>query len=559
MAVVTLARQFVEVIRQAGIKRVYGLPGEDHMELLDAFKAAGLEYHTAYNETSAVLMAAADATLTGLPGVAVVSMAPGVSNAINGILSAFMDEQPVLVISGRHRAAQAPFIVRQGFPTETLVEPVTKWRGSVVAGIDVAALAGRAIEVALSGRPGPVFVEFPDEAAATPAGDVAQTEAAAARVRARVCERSGGALASAARVEELAARLARAQRPVLIVGGHAQRLDPAVAAAFATAYRSPVLTSTRQKGLIPPSHPYCAGTFLNGRLERELLAQSDLALLVDPEAFDFYNRPWAFDAEAVAIVADDFTEWINPFSELVVADPGALLRELTARAGRPVSRWTPADVSGYQERVRAQLLGPAEGAEADVPTGTLAGGMSVPAAVAAVLDVFPQNGFLTADAGFSKPILAMLSQPSLPNRFLASNGLSTMGFSIPAALAVSRTGAAPVAAFMGDGSLLMRATELAAGAAGLPVPLVAVAIVDRALTQIAVKQERRALDTVGTALPALSCALLAQSLGIDGIDVDNAADLRAAASAALQRRRPTLIGAVVDPGLSRPLFELMRG
>jgi acetolactate synthase-1/2/3 large subunit len=319
------------------------------------------------------------------------------------------------------------------------------------------------------------------------------------------------------------------------------------------------LTSTRQKGLVPPSHPYCAGTFLNGRLERELLAQSDLALLVDPEAFDFYNRPWAFDAEAVAIVADDFTEWMNPFSELVVADPSALLGELTARAATPVSSWTPADVSGYQERVRARLLGSAEGAEATVPAGTVAGGMSVPAAVAAALDVFPQDGFLTADAGFSKPILAMLSRPSLPNRFLASNGLSTMGFSIPAALAVSRTGVAPVAAFMGDGSLLMRATELAAGAEGLPVPLVAVAIVDRALTQIAVKQERRELETVGTALPPLVCALLAQGLGIDGVDVDNAADLSAAVSSALQRRRPTLIGAVVDPEPSRSLFELMRG
>jgi acetolactate synthase-1/2/3 large subunit len=557
----TLARQLAEVLTGIGIKRVYGLPGEDHMALLDAFVAAGLEYHTAYNETSAVLMAGTDSLLTGLPGVAVLSMAPGVSNAVNGILNAAMEQQPVLVISGRHPADRTPFIVRQGFETARLVEPVTKWRAQVTANMDIAALAGRAVDEAMSGRPGPVYLEIPDAAASAPppsAADATTADATAttvARLRARWRPATGATPAAAAApaaeaptapARDLAAKLARAERPVLIIGGHQHRVSAEAVQEFATAYRMPVLTTTRQWGLIPATHPYCAGTFLNGRLERELLDRSDLVLLIDPEAFDFYNRPWAFSATSIAIVAADYTDWLNPVSESHVADPEALLNALTAAAAGPASRWLPKEITAYRQGVRTRLL-----AESGA-------GMTVPQAVAAALDRWPARGYITADAGFSKPIVAMLSQPGAPDHFLASNGLSTMGFSIPAALAVRRSGAGPVLAFMGDGSLLMRATELAA-AARAGTPLVAVAVIDRSLTQIAVKQERRRLVPVGAELPEISCAALAAALGIDGVDVDSPEKLSAAVDAGLQSKVPMLIGAIVDPAPSRPLFELMRG
>jgi acetolactate synthase-1/2/3 large subunit len=179
-------------------------------------------------------------------------------------------------------------------------------------------------------------------------------------------------------------------------------------------------------------------------------------------------------------------------------------------------------------------------------------------AVDAALAAWPRDGYLTADAGFSKPLIAMLSEPDLPDHFLASNALSTMGYSIPAAVAARRAGAVPVLGFLGDGSLLMRATELMVGAAD-GIPGVFVAIKDRALTQIEVKQERRQLQTIGAALPPVQCAQLAVALGIDGSDVDNAGELTAAVAKGLQGDRPVLIGAHVDPAPSRTLFELLRG
>jgi acetolactate synthase-1/2/3 large subunit len=547
---VIIAQQVAEILFGLGIRRVYGLPGEDHMAVLDAFAASGLEYCTAFNESSAVIMATTDAHLTGLPGVVILSLAPGVSNGVNGVLNAFLEEMPLLLISGQHPSARLPFVVRQGFNIEQMVTPFTKWRVRITADMDVPSAVGKAIDEAMTARPGPVYLELPDDTA-TAESHVAPAAAAQVVTRLRSRWADGGRATAAimpgsAVVDRLAARLSIARRPALVIGGRHRRISRATVEAFATAYRLPVFTTSRQKGFLHSGFPYFAGTFLNGRLERRLLDRSDLVIMVDPESFDYYNRAWCFDADAIALTDATFTEWMNPFAEQLVVDPDATLGMITTPSAPLASEWTPADVAGYRASLRASLL-PEDGTS-----------LSVAAAVAAALEAWPQDGYLIADAGFSKPLVAMLSEPLVPDRYLASNALSTMGYSIPAAIAARRAGAGPILAFLGDGSLLMRATELMVSASN-PSPLVFVAIMDRSLTQIEVKQRRRNLARVGTALPSISCVALADAFGIDGLDVDNAHDLRTAVSKGLRGDRPVLIGAHVDPAPSRQLFDLLRG
>jgi acetolactate synthase-1/2/3 large subunit len=545
---VIIGQQVAEAFYGLGLRRVYGLPGEDHMALLDSFAAAGLEYCTAFNESSAVIMAATDAQLTGLPGVVVLSLAPGVSNGVNGLLNTYLEEVPLLLISGQHPAGRLPFVVRQGFNIEQLVTPSTKWQAKLTADMDVPGVVGKAVDEAMSGRPGPVYLEIPDAVATSESkADDAAAARAVARLRAHWTAeiRPAGTPGDETAVGALAVRLAQARHPALVIGGRHRRVSPQTVGAFAEAFRVPVFTTSRQKGVLHSGSPYFAGTFLNGRLEKELLDRSDLVLMIDPESFDYYNKAWCFGADAVAITDSLFTEWGNPFAEQFVVEPEPVLTALLERGGG-ASQWTPDDVTAYRSALRSSLL-PADSAT-----------LSVAHAVDAALGVWPKDGYLVADAGFSKPLIAMLSEPTVPDHFLASNALSTMGYSIPAAVAARRAGARPVLAFLGDGSLLMRATELMVSADD-GAPAVFVAIMDRALTQIEVKQERRKLATVGVTLPPVSCAKLADAFGIDGLDVDNADDLRAAVSKGLQGDRPFLIGAHVDPAPSRVLFELLRG
>jgi acetolactate synthase-1/2/3 large subunit len=545
---VIIARQIADMLIGLGIQRVYGLPGEDHMALIDAFEVAGLEYCTAFNESSAVIMAATDSQLTGLPGVVVLSLAPGVSNGVNGLLNSHLEQVPLLLISGQHPADRLPFVVRQGFDIEQLVTPSTKWRARVTAGMDVPGVVARAVDEAMTGRPGPVYLEVPDGVAvAEGAMDQDRMDNAVALLRSRWVDHQAAVSEDPGTTAGLAARLAAAKRPILVVGGRRGRVQPQTLAAFAEAFRIPVFTSSRQKGLLSGDSGFYAGTFLNGRLERELFDDSDLVVMIDPESFDFYNRPWCFTSEAVAFIDATFTDWSNPLAERLLADPETTFATLIQKAASTGSEWTAQDVKGYRQTLRSTLL------------TTNGEGLSVAVAIDAALSAWPSDGYLIADAGFGKPLVAMLSEPTVPGRYLASNALSTMGYTVPTAAATRRgNGGHPILAFLGDGSLLMRATELMVST-GEGGPLVYVAIMDGSLTQIEVKQERRKLSPVGAKLPRISCASLAAAFGMDGVDVDSAEGVREAVAKGMAGTRPLLVGAHVDPAHSRELFEVLRG
>ena len=519
------------------------------MTLLDAFAAAGIQYFTAANESSSVIMAAVDAKVSGIPSVVVLSLAPGISNGVNGLLHAYMEGAPVLVISGQHGAARQPFVVRQGFDLHKLVEPVTKWMGHLSATTDPVTAVCKALDVASASRPGPVYLEIPDEVAKAEepsrSGKIDPVTVLKEEWSDRGTSRVAGAAPSEGALAKLRERLATAQHPALVIGGRDANISQETLAAFSEKFHTPVFTSTNQKGLATSGSPFYAGTFLNGSLESSILSRSDLILMVNPESFDTYNTPWRYDAFTVALSSAASDEWLYPYSSRVVADPESTLRLLLANdAG--ASKWTTGDVVAYREYVTSELRGEGDASLSVVSIVETALGSSTP------------DTRLIADAGFSKPIVAMLSEPGVPSAFIASNALSTMGFSIPAALAASRASSRPVLAFLGDGSLLMRASELALHD-GLTGPLVVVAVMDQALSQIEIKQERLGLTTVGVSLPYLSCEGLGDAFGFTGVDVDDEAGLGAALATAWSSSSPTLIGAHISPESSRRVFELMRG
>jgi acetolactate synthase I/II/III large subunit len=367
-----------------------------------------------------------------------------------------------------------------------------------------------------------------------------------ARIKSRLARRAARTEAPAEAVGSLADRLTESRRPALIIGGRHGAVSRQAVERFAHAFGAVVFTTSRRKGLVDSSLPYFAGTFLNGNIEGAFLNQSDLVVLVDAEAFDFYNRPWGFAAEPVVLTSGDYSDWINPVADVIVGDPDAVLTDLTGSAAAHLSDWKVEEIAAFRESLRDVL------ADAD---GT---SLSVGKAVATALEAWPKDNFIVVDAGFSKPIVAMLSDPAAPDLFLASNALSTMGYSIPAALAVRQSRKEPILVFLGDGSLLMRALELLA-AAETTGPMVVVAIMDQSLTQIEVKQERRNLRSVGVGLPTVDCSSLAAALRIQGTDVSTADELSAAVLKGLTSAGPLLIGAHVDPAPSRDLFELLRG
>ncbi len=540
-----VAHAVARYLKRAGVERVHGVPGEDHMRLLDAVEAEGLRYVAAREESAACIMATAEGQARGTPGVALVTLAPGLANAINGIANAWLDKLPLVVVCGQHAPERYPVIVRQGLDNHRLVQGITKW--TVTASRRIHQVLAKALDTAMSAPRGPVFLELREDVAAlSPKDNAADWPLLAG---AEQCGDAGPRAASAA-VEELRRALAAAKRPAIVVGGgRCSAADREAIQRLSEAIRCPVFTTPSAKGLIDPGHEWMAGAFLNGNLEGQVLGRSDLLVAVSLDARDVFNRAWPYRMPITAIEEQHNTQRFFPITREVVGSLAAVVEDVlggpTRFSGR--SAWTAGDVADYRASVLCPFF------------QDTSNRLTVPSALAEARDAVPDDALVAVDAGFGKPLASYLWSTGEPNSYFSSHGLSTMGYAIPAANALKlvhpqRT----VVAFMGDGSLLMRASEIGV-AADLGIAPIYVVWVDTSLTQIEIKQRRLDLRTVGVSFSVPSCAKLAEAFGGQGFDVESRQEFRRVLDEALKSRLPTLIGARVDQSDRERWFDLMRG
>ena len=279
----------VDTLVRAGVRRIFSLSGNQIMPVYDACIDVDLSIVHVRHESAAVHMADAWAQITGEIGVALVTAGPGFANALSALFSARHSESPVLLLSGDSPVAADGNGAFQEMPQIDLVRPLVKTarrpgRAGRI-GHDVAA----AIACARSGRPGPVHVALPFDVLGTPAGE-------GCRVRAAELARRPRALPGPV-ADDVAGRLARAKRPIVLTGPSLNRSRAgARIAALETALHVPVVAMESPRGLRDPA----LGTFA------DVLAASDLVVLLG-KAVDFsvgFARPPALDPAAELVVID---------------------------------------------------------------------------------------------------------------------------------------------------------------------------------------------------------------------------------------------------------------
>ncbi len=539
----TVADAFAAALCAAGVQRVYGLPGEDHLRLLDALGDANLTYVAAREETAAVLMAAAEAQATGRPGVALVTLAPGITNAINGLAHAWLDRVPLLVVSGQHSPDRAPVIIRQGMDTHRLVDSVTKWNATASARIHQ--VLARALDTALAPPAGPVLLELRDDvASAAPMDNLSEWPLLQAPTRTHAVV---GSAALGVDIPSDATRLIEgSRRPVVLVGGTCPtdaQTRHALELACET-LRAPLFASPAAMGILAPDAAWCAGTFMNGNLEAGVLGESDLIITVGLDARDFFNAAWRYAAPIIAVNEQPDTQRFMPTTVQLLGASRLTLGALASLGS--ASAWTVADVSTYKATFAR-------------PFRLEDGAFTIPSALRRARALLPPETRIAVDAGFGKPLTSYLWSSTEANHYFTAHGLSTMGYALPAANALCLAYPdQPVVAFMGDGSLLMRASEISVAAEHELAPIY-VTWMDGALAQIETKQLRQSLRPIGARLPRLSSAKVADAFGGYGVDVDTLADFGQALTEAQHAKHPTLIGARVDQSCRAEWYELLRG
>ncbi len=535
----------VRCLEAQGITRVFCVPGESYLDVLDGLHDAAIDTVVARHEGGAAIMAEADGKMTGRPGIALVTRGPGATNAACGVHIAKQDSTPMLLFVGqigRHMKGREAF---QEVDYRQTFRDLAKWVEEIDQADRIPEVIAHAFHVAMSGRPGPVVLALPEDMLRD------QTDA---RPGPRVEVASPAPAPDATR--RAVDLLRTAERPIVVLGGSRWSADAVrKTQGLAERWDLPVGVSFRRQQLFDHLHPNYAGDVglgINHRLKARI-ADSDLVLLLGAR---FSENP-SQDFSLLDIPAPRQTLiHVHPGPEelgriytpdlAINATPDTFLDALADASPQSASQGRAA--AAHQDYLDWTATPQRADASPDhVDMGAVIGHLR---------DTLPEDAILTNGAGNYAIWL---------HRFYRFGGYGTqlaptsgsMGYGLPAAVAAKlRHPDRSVVCFAGDGCFQMTGQEFATAAQADAAVIVIVA--DNGMYgTIRMHQERAYPGRVSaTGLGNPDFAALARAHGGIGLSVTRSADFPAAFAEARVADRPALIHLKTDPDVITPVAKL---
>jgi 5-guanidino-2-oxopentanoate decarboxylase len=520
----TCGEAVMKLLAAYEVDTVFGMAGTMTLELYRGIALTGIRHVQCRNEQGASLMADGYARATGKPGVCTIIGGPGVTNAATGIAQAYCDSQPMLVLSG---ASPAPThgkgwgAIHELADQAAVTSGFTAFSAMVRYPEELPELIARAYAVFRGSRPRPVHLSLPRDVLPLPVEADWKTRRAPSLP-----------MPDPAAIEEAADALARAQRPLIFVGGGAVGTRKSLTE-IAERIGAPVLATNAGKGILPQSHPLSLGCSILQEASQQALADADVVLLVGSEvaAGDHFLAKLEIPGELVRIDIDP-TELTAMYAAAVPiqADAHAALRALAAALSR---RRPTAQRSDGEQRVR-EILARNAAKMTDLE--------KLHARVWKILrSALPADAIVMGDAtqivysgSFAMPM-------EVERCWYYSGNYCALGFALPMAIG-AKLGAPqrPVIAVAGDGGIMFTVNELATAAEehlALPV----IVWNNDALQAIADGMDERRIPRIGVEPRSPDFLRLAESLGCRATRAESAEHLAGAVREALAADRPTLI------------------
>ena len=533
----------VRTLEAHGVERVYAVPGESYLDVLDGLHDSGIETVVCRQEGGAGFMALAEGRLTGRPGIAMVTRGPGAANAMIAVHTAYQDATPLVLFVGLVPVNDRE---REAFQEFSL----TGWFGSTakrVMTIDdpdrAGALVAEAMRVAAAGRPGPVVIGLPEDVLVLPA---------APRVAQPVLPPAPAPHPDA--VAELVARCAAAERPAIVTGGDGWHGGEGRALlAFAEVAGIPVFADWRAYDTVPHDGAAWAGWLGYGRTDAvaEGYRTADLLVFVGCGRADVLSDGYTqgFDAETVLVTADpDAAMHSGRTDQHILATPATFVAALAAV--------DPAAARGA--RGDAWLTGRAEAQRrtaAHRPDAVIAGeaqAMDLGIAFGELDDQLRGEAVLTFGAG-NATIWAHRFVRHLRSASLVGARNGAMGLAVPAAVAASLIFPERTAvAVCGDGDFMMNGQELATAVAHGAAPLTIV--IDNGIYGTIVQHQENHYPgrPSGTRMANPDFAAWMRSFGGHGERVERTEEFGPALERALAADGPALLHVLIPDTIMPP-------
>ncbi len=532
----TGGQMVVEALVANGIDRVFCVPGESYLSVLDALYDVSnrIQVTVCRQEGGAANMAEAYGKLTGKPGVLMVTRGPGATNASIGVHTGFQDSTPMIVLIGQVARDQADREAFQEIDYRRMFGQMAKWVAEIEDTSRVPEYMSRAFQTALAGRPGPVVLALPE--------DMLSEKADAPETRPVTIARPGVA---AADIEKFRTRLSKATRPLLMVGGGGWTAAATKALTrFAEANNLPVSCAFRRQDAFDNTHPLYAGHVGIGADLKliDRVKTADPLIVVGPRLGEMTTGGY------------ELLKPLHPDQPLVHVHPSGEELNRVYAAELPIH----ADVTGFLEACAdmppldsSAWADDAKAAHADYMAFTTPGpsgsAVDMGAVMETIRDVLPDDSIVTNGAGNYAIWVHRYYRYKQPGTQLAPTS-GAMGYGVPAAVAAKlRHPERVVVSFAGDGCFQMNCNELGT-ALQFGAKVVFIVVNNSMYGTIRMHQERRFPDRISaTDIINPDFPKLCEAYGGKGYLVTSTDAFRPALEDAINSDSMALIEIRIDP------------
>jgi acetolactate synthase I/II/III large subunit len=438
------AELFVRCLENEEVKFVFGLPGEENIDIMDALLESSIRFITVRHEQAAAFMADVYGRLTGRAGVCLATLGPGATNLVTGVADANMDYAPLVAISGQATTTRMHKETHQYLDLVNLFRPISKYRTQVVEPETIPEVVRKAFKRAEQEKPGVSYIDFPENVAREEVQDKTPLKV----------QRPMSPIPPPLKVKQAAEIISKAKYPLILAGNGVIRARASrQLIRFAETLNIPVVSTFMAKGVMPFSHCLWLGTV--GLQARDYVAcgfdRADVVVCVGYDMVEYHPNRWHPDKDRQIIHIDASPAEVDEYYIVscgVMGDIGASLESIAA-AAKPRGQHPSA---GLWQAIMDDLCEHATNDCFPVKPQRIVWDLQ---------RALSPTSIVVCDVGAHKLWMARMYQPEWPNTCLISNGFAAMGISVPGAIAAKLAHPERTAvAVTGDAGFMMNSQEI---------------------------------------------------------------------------------------------------
>jgi acetolactate synthase-1/2/3 large subunit len=532
------AELLVRCLENEGVEIIFGIPGEENIDVMDALLDSRIRFITTRHEQGAAFMADVYGRLTGRAGVCLATLGPGATNLMTGVADANMDRAPVVAIAGQAATTRMHKESHQHLDLVSLFRPISKYSAQIVAPEIIPEVVRKAFKQAEAEKPGLSFIDLPENIAEAEVSGSSPLKVQSPRPP----------LPPPEKVEQAAEILSSARYPIVMAGNGVVRSRASEELVqFAERLNIPVATTFMAKGAFPSSHPLSLGTV--GLQSHDFVAcgfdRADVIVCVGYDMVEYHPYLWHPDKARKIIHIDLSPAEVDEHYIVAAGVIGNIGQALLAIA----EKTNPREVfqaATLRQTILDELAEKAE--DSAFP-------MKPQKIVWDLRQVLGPDDIVISDVGAHKMWMARMYQAERPNTCIISNGFASMAIGVPGAIAAKLVSPdRTVVTVTGDAGFLMNSQEIET-ALRIGTPIVVLIWTDSQYGLIKWHQLRRFGRPSSIDFNNPDFVKYAESFGARGYRVERAADLIPTLERAIADDTVVLIDCAVDYSENMKLTE----